>query len=133
MPPKDPLTVLAAIGTLLALAACTPAPAPTVTAETGICNPGAAKRLVGRPRITDGEAKRFTGAGSVRQIEPGQRVIQTTATPVSPSKPIRQPAGSRQRPAAKRTRPTVGTSECAPPALYGATWGAFASGTGWCP
>lgn len=76
MPPKDPLPVVVAIGTLLALAACTQAPAPTVTAKTGICDPGAAKRLVGRPSITDDEAKRLTGAGSVRQIEPGQPVIQ---------------------------------------------------------
>lgn len=33
MPPKDPLPVVVAIRTLLALAACTQAPAPTVTAE----------------------------------------------------------------------------------------------------
>ena len=76
MPLKVPPTALVAIGTLLALAGCTPATAPIVTAETGICNPGAAQRLVGRPRITDNEAKRLTGAGSVRQIAPGQPVIQ---------------------------------------------------------
>ncbi|MER9586061.1 I78 family peptidase inhibitor [Mesorhizobium sp. M0276] len=60
----------------LALTACTPAPAPTVTAETGICNPEAAQRLVGRPRLTDDDAKRLTGAAIVRQIAPGQPVIQ---------------------------------------------------------
>ncbi|MCA0422578.1 MAG: hypothetical protein LCH61_04505 [Proteobacteria bacterium] len=76
MPPKDPLPIVIAIGALLALAACTQALAPTVTAETGICDPGAAKRLVGRPTITDDEAKRLTGAGSVRQIALGQPVIQ---------------------------------------------------------
>ncbi|KAB2788962.1 hypothetical protein F9L06_25930 [Brucella anthropi] len=76
MPLKYPPTALVAIGTLLALAACTPAPAPTATTEAGICNPGAAQRLVGRSRITDDEAKRLTGAGSVRQIAPGQPVIQ---------------------------------------------------------
>ncbi|ACM31473.1 MULTISPECIES: I78 family peptidase inhibitor [Rhizobium/Agrobacterium group] len=76
MPHKYPPPALVAIGTLLALAACTPGPAPTATAETGICDPGAAQRLVGRPRITDDEAKRLTGAGSVRQIAPGQPVIQ---------------------------------------------------------
>jgi len=76
MPPKYPLPVLVAIGTLLALAACTQAPAPIVTAETGICNPDEAQRLAGRPRITDDQVKRLTGAGSVRQIAPGQPVIQ---------------------------------------------------------
>ena len=76
MPLKYPLPVLVAIGTLLALAACTQAPAPTATAETGICNPDEAQRLAGRPRITDDQVKRLTGAGSVRQIAPGQPVIQ---------------------------------------------------------
>lgn len=76
MPLKYPPTALVVIGALLALAACTQAPAPIVTAETGICNPDAAQRLIGRPRITDDEARRLTGAGSVRQIAPGQPVIQ---------------------------------------------------------
>lgn len=76
MPPKYPPPVLVAIGTLLALAACTQVPAPTATTEAGICNPDAARRIVGRPGITDNEAKRVTGAGSVRQIAPGQPVIQ---------------------------------------------------------
>ncbi|NSZ15592.1 I78 family peptidase inhibitor [Agrobacterium vitis] len=76
MPLKDPPLAIVAIGALLALAACAQAPAPIVTAETGTCDPGAAQRLVGRPRITDDEAKRLTGAGSVRQIAPGQPVIQ---------------------------------------------------------
>ncbi len=73
---KYPPPAVVAIGTLLALAACTPVPAPTVMTEAGICNPDAAQRLVGRPRITDDEARRLTGAGSVRQIAPGQPVIQ---------------------------------------------------------
>lgn len=76
MPLKYPPPALVAIGALLALAACTQAPAPTATTEPGICNPNAAQRLVGRPRISDDEAKRLTGAGSVRQIAPGQPVIQ---------------------------------------------------------
>lgn len=76
MPLKYSPPALVVIGALLALAACTPAPAPIVTAETGICNPGAAQRLIGRPRITDDDAKRLTRAGSVRQIAPGQPVIQ---------------------------------------------------------
>jgi hypothetical protein len=73
---KVPPSALIAIGTLLALAACTPVPAPTAATASGICNPNAAQRLVGRPRITDDEVKRLTGAGSVRQIAPGQPVIQ---------------------------------------------------------
>jgi hypothetical protein len=76
MPLKYPSPALAPIAMLMVLTACTSAPAPTATAETGICDPGAAQRLVGRPRITDDEAKRLTGAGSVRQIAPGQPVIQ---------------------------------------------------------
>lgn len=76
MPLKYPPPALPLIAMLMALAACTQAPAPIVTAETGICNPDAAQRLVGRSRITDDEAKRLTGAGSVRQIAPGQPVIQ---------------------------------------------------------
>jgi len=73
---KYPPHALVATAALLALAACNPPPAPTATAETGICNPDAAQRLVGRPKIIDDEAKRLTGAGSVRQITPGQPVIQ---------------------------------------------------------
>lgn len=78
MPLKYAPHALVATAALLALAACSPAPAPTgtATAETGICNPNAAQRLVGRPKIIDDEAKRLTGAGSVRQITPGQPVIQ---------------------------------------------------------
>lgn len=73
---KYPPHALVATAALLALAACNSAPAPTATAETGICNPDAAQRLVGRPKIIDDEARRLTGAGSVRQITPGQPVIQ---------------------------------------------------------
>jgi hypothetical protein len=73
---KYPPHALVATAALLALAACNSASAPTATAETGICDPDAAQRLVGRPKIIDDEAKRFTGAGSVRQITPGQPVIQ---------------------------------------------------------
>ena len=47
-----------------------------LTACSGPTEESAAQRLVGRPRITDDEAKRLTGAGSVRQIAPGQPVIQ---------------------------------------------------------
>ena len=76
MPLKYPPHALVATAALLALAACNPGPAPTATAETGICNPDVAQRLVGRPKIIDDEAKRLTGAGSVRQITPGQPVVQ---------------------------------------------------------
>ncbi|MBB6485933.1 I78 family peptidase inhibitor [Rhizobium lusitanum] len=43
-------------------------------AAPGICRGDAAKALIGKKRVTDGAARRLTGASIVRQINPGQGV-----------------------------------------------------------
>lgn len=41
---------------------------------SGRCDPVAARALIGKPKLTDEEARQRTGASLVRQIAPGQPV-----------------------------------------------------------
>jgi hypothetical protein len=67
--------ILAPACLFLALAACTVSP-PQQGAGSGICDPAAAQALVGKPKPTDEQAKRQTGAAIVRQISVGDQVTQ---------------------------------------------------------
>lgn len=42
--------------------------------RAGLCDPSAAAALIGKGRISDGEAKKLTGAATVRQVKPGDAV-----------------------------------------------------------
>ncbi|MBY5801824.1 hypothetical protein HFN61_32900 [Rhizobium leguminosarum] len=66
------LPVLVFLNTAPALVACSAGTTPEISA--GRCNAAAARTLVGKPKPTDEEAKRLTGATIVRQITPGQSV-----------------------------------------------------------
>lgn len=59
----------------LMLSGCDAAP-PENENLAAICRPDAAEALAGRDRITDEQARRLTGASSVRQIQRGQPVTQ---------------------------------------------------------
>lgn len=68
------LAITAAVLGALGLAACqTPTPS-APGGPAGACRPDAAQALVGKPAISDAEARRLTGATLVRQIQPGQAV-----------------------------------------------------------
>jgi hypothetical protein len=67
--------VLGSIGVLAVLAGCAPG-SPPAAVRPGVCNHDAARSLIGKTRITDEEVKQLTGAVIVRQIQPGQPVIQ---------------------------------------------------------
>lgn len=69
------LPVLACAGILPALSACT-APATPEPPASGRCDPERAQSLVGKPKPTEAEAKRQSGAAIVRQIAPGDPVTQ---------------------------------------------------------
>ena len=58
----------------LGLAAYQSPAQPTPGGPAGACRPDAAQALVGRPAVSDAEARRLTGATLVRQIQPGQAV-----------------------------------------------------------
>lgn len=60
----------------LMLSGCESAAPPADENLAVICRPDAAETLAGRDRITDEQARRLTGASSVRQIQPGQPVTQ---------------------------------------------------------
>ena len=72
---KRILPVLACAGILPALPACT-APAAPEPPASGRCDPEQAQSLVGKPKPTEAEAKRQSGAAIVRQIAPGDPVTQ---------------------------------------------------------
>lgn len=67
--------VLACAGILPALSACT-APVASEPPAAGRCDPERAQSLVGKPKPTDAEAMRQSGAATVRQIAPGDPVTQ---------------------------------------------------------
>lgn len=72
---KRLLPVLACAGILPTLSACT-APVASEPPAAGRCDPERAQSLVGKPKPTDAEAKRQSGAAIVRQIAPGDPVTQ---------------------------------------------------------
>jgi len=72
-----PLFVIGLAGSLSSLSGCSqPSPSDAAAPVAGICNPEAAQQLIGKPRVTDAQAKEQTGASLVRQIAPGQPVTQ---------------------------------------------------------
>jgi hypothetical protein len=69
------LTCIATLHSALGLVACQhTAPASANPNTPSMCRPEAAQALVGKDAISDAEARRLTGAGLVRQIQPGQPV-----------------------------------------------------------
>lgn len=69
--------VATAISAALLLSACQSQPTRATASapeNAGLCNRDAAEALAGRKRVTDDEAKRLTGASSVRQIAPDSPV-----------------------------------------------------------
>lgn len=75
MIPLQQSTLPALIVVSLALAGCSPNGSPQSQAE-GPCNAEAAQKLVGKAKPTDEEAKRLTGATTVRQISPNDMVTK---------------------------------------------------------
>jgi hypothetical protein len=59
---------------LLTLSACQQQPEAPIMASAGLCKDEAAQAMVGKPKPTDEEAKRLTGAKVVRQVAPGDPV-----------------------------------------------------------
>ncbi len=72
---KRLLPALACAGILPALSACT-APVASEPPAAGRCDPERAQSLVGKPKPTEAEAMRESGAAIVRQIAPGDAVTQ---------------------------------------------------------
>ncbi|MBY5460676.1 hypothetical protein ELH21_27680 (plasmid) [Rhizobium leguminosarum] len=66
------LSGLVFLGAIAALVACSAGTTAQVT--SGRCDAVAAQTLIGRPKPTDEEARRITGAIIARQIAPGQPV-----------------------------------------------------------
>ncbi|NKL67237.1 I78 family peptidase inhibitor (plasmid) [Rhizobium beringeri] len=66
------LSGLVFLGAVAALVACSAGTTAQVT--SGRCDAAAAQTLIGRPKPTDEEARRITGAIIARQIAPGQPV-----------------------------------------------------------
>ncbi|MGO6817552.1 I78 family peptidase inhibitor [Rhizobium leguminosarum] len=66
------LNVLVFVSAVPALVACSAGTTSEVT--SGRCDAAAAQTLIGKPKPTDEEARRITGATIARQIAPGQTV-----------------------------------------------------------
>lgn len=58
----------------MGLAACQSPAQPAPGGPASLCRPDAAQALVGKPAVSDADARRLTGATLVRQIQPGQAV-----------------------------------------------------------
>jgi hypothetical protein len=92
-------TLAVATAALLTLLGCTADQSKRLPVS-GICDPAAAQRLVGKAKPNDAEAMRLTGATIVRQIAPGDPVTQdlrdnrvTIETDVTTSRVVRATCG----------------------------------------